>query len=1811
MSITTQNDVANALTAAMQTIAESNAQAKEATLVVEAEIVEIVDEGLGTYIVKYLGNKFNATTAHTEITYEIGDMVYVIIPNGNFDKNKVILSPVTSNTAVYASNTGENSYIIIGDNLFKSIADVSLCTYKPHDAEDVDIDTTGFAALFKSALADSRTFNFTCKIQTNIEKSRRSKGNYGLILNIPVIQTIDGVDVHKFYKLTVDINNIIGDPYNLSVPALQNFYFTLPDDMIYDSSVDPELLSFVVDFLGEDNTKPDDIFITDIQLLSTLEVTEEQMSGYYSIITATSGNSFLTSRTGDVKTLSVTAYYNGKVTKVENFDCYWFKENVMINNASDKYQRFGGLGWEVLNKVSQKNVDEDGKINYQYVTNTYTQVVKQEEIHCDTRFKCVLVKGDKVITSFVTIRNLASDALLELTSMTGTTKFATGIGNVNLQLKYYENGITNDVIPTSNVNYAWQRLDKKGNYIDNEFFVIDEFNTKIDGVYYTKIHFPVSDIDEANTILCTAYMDTPIGGNAVNRQIIGTTRIILTTGEMPSSRIVVTNGDKLYKYDADGDSPMVADYDGPLSSAIKSIDPVSVTIYKEDGTELTEDEYKVVTISWLVPINSMITLTTAQKARDTGENPGYYTISGKYPINKELSYNISSTYNKKKLDNTIIIKASAPSAILKETISNVANIRFLKDGEGGTNGSKYSAIVTYNSYGYDEKDGNGRSNKLQLIYVKDTDEWYLYNPANPKVYTLFTNVQLIANLYADGEYYGNSDPATTPIVSADWNIFDSKYNYISDGIVSPIDIDNNGIITLNGNNWTNIADNFCATIETKVEAKRATIDGSQTNSEEYIYAYYPIECTYVENMSCLAGCSPTLEGGFSRVLYASDGTNPQYDNSESFYVTDPLYENIEELYNYNWLTSSNMRLSKVENNTCKVTPASKYDNGVAKNFVRVDLEQNTTTQEKIDNRINELTNNQIDINGQKDYYQYLQDNLDIFTNFDYNSYIDNLTEIALFYSIKLELVQTVDKAFEQIGFLTSLVEQYKDSDNKVRPVYNNIVAVSANLDLLKTLSAGLGTDVNVISQINNIIGPGYLSNLLINKIVYSGTPKQNYYFSINSNIDLYNNIINSLNSIYVKLNDNVITDPGGYNDIACQIYNDLINFAYSVKLHNLTLAYGGYESEVYRYYALVETLKALVNSINNEDSNTYSYNLIIENVLKPINENISWYIYFYNNGGYSSLINELNNKYDELVIEINQLQDIKNSFGIIHVKPIIMVYNRYEMSNINGWDGNKLETGDGYLLAPQVGAGRKNTDNSFTGVVIGVKQVQEKVSTNQKIGLFGYSSGVQSIFLNAEDGSATFGVSGAGQVIIEPGTRAIIKSGNYNDSTSSYIYKREFTVTGDPSAQSLYEFDAVNNRYVLTTDTSVTSGKAYYTRTNSLGGMLIDLTTPEIKFGSGNFKVSPEGHITAKGGGSIGGWQITDTQLYSNNSLAQGRMTLDSAINSTTGTGGKIYTGNHNALNSTSKGFYLSSDGLSITGIDDDGNKSRIELSTSGDPKIYSLGHDELTKTNNGFYLGNDGMSIHNGFRVSIVEDSSSPGTYDAKLELGRIRTGNRYWTIFGSDNDNSYIGYNSDGLYYDFTNTNPIDTSAGHAKNNSVYLGTNGIRLGQKFAVNDQGQMYCGDVRITGNISASSGNIGKWNIDTSGRLYADVETKKNYLTPGYIHLLYKGSSWRQFLANPEDNYFAVKNSAFYVNNDGTHLDYNNNPERNDCSWVKIHATGINQKSNGGTLYKAAFYPDNKTGQTASLVLRDGEGKWVGDLQFTNGICTFCIAAPN
>ena len=100
--------------------------------------------------------------------------------------------------------------------------------------------------------------------------------------------------------------------------------------------------------------------------------------------------------------------------------------------------------------------------------------------------------------------------------------------------------------------------------------------------------------------------------------------------------------------------------------------------------------------------------------------------------------------------------------------------------------------------------------------------------------------------------------------------------------------------------------------------------------------------------------------------------------------------------------------------------------------------------------------------------------------------------------------------------------------------------------------------------------------------------------------------------------------------------------------------------------------------------------------------------------------------------------------------PIHISLNTHGLQSLNAWDGNHVEIDEdkNYILAPQIGAGYKSDykgsteseakGNVFTGILMGTQKTYD--SDESKTGLFGYSAGRQSIFLDAETGSATFGL---------------------------------------------------------------------------------------------------------------------------------------------------------------------------------------------------------------------------------------------------------------------------------------------------------------------------------------------------------------------------------------------------------------------------------------------------------------------------------------
>lgn len=111
---------------------------------------------------------------------------------------------------------------------------------------------------------------------------------------------------------------------------------------------------------------------------------------------------------------------------------------------------------------------------------------------------------------------------------------------------------------------------------------------------------------------------------------------------------------------------------------------------------------------------------------------------------------------------------------------------------------------------------------------------------------------------------------------------------------------------------------------------------------------------------------------------------------------------------------------------------------------------------------------------------------------------------------------------------------------------------------------------------------------------------------------------------------------------------------------------------------------------------------------------------------------------------------------IIYAQPIIIIQNRYSSNMLNEWNGNfELNEENGTIMSTLLGAGKKNEDNSFSGILFG--DVEGAIAENGTgIGLYGFHNGAQSFaFLN--NGTGFIGKSGRGRIIFD-GEKGQIKS---------------------------------------------------------------------------------------------------------------------------------------------------------------------------------------------------------------------------------------------------------------------------------------------------------------------------------------------------------------------------------------------------------------------------------------------------------------------
>lgn len=464
----------------------------------------------------------------------------------------------------------------------------------------------------------------------------------------------------------------------------------------------------------------------------------------------------------------------------------------------------------------------------------------------------------------------------------------------------------------------------------------------------------------------------------------------------------------------------------------------------------------------------------------------------------------------------------------------------------------------------------------------------------------------------------------------------------------------------------------------------------------------------------------------------------------------------------------------------------------------------------------------------------------------------------------------------------------------------------------------------------------------------------------------------------------------------------------------------------------------------------------------------------------------------------------KNGGGtVVWSQPILIIQNRYPSAMVNAWDGN-LNVGEqdpGTILAPRLVAGKKNNDNTFSGVMLGDwKDTNSDGGLREaQTGLYGFDHGEQSYGFK-EDGTAFIGKSGGGRLEFD-GDKSTITSNAYaaglggmrldfDDGSmrlrAPYGEYSSYSITLDASEDttpfkigSKFSVDwdgtlkATEGKFSGDITGSNITGKSSITGATIIGGSISVPNEDDPKF-----SVNSIGHLTATSA-TIGGWNVLPT------SISKGGTVLSAASNEEDG---RITSNNAHITGGTLNIGKGANESYNFT-VDSKGNMIANSATIKG--KVTA---DSGSIGGWMMYEGYDAPPHPDGTGRPIGSASADRGwralyTYD----------GDNSWTVFDALRDNIVaVGIPGDSVFKEINNKN---------HNNALFRVTNKGDLivggaNDPFKVDKNGNLYIGKndtgynftVSNAGVVTATKGFIGGWNISSTA-LYSgsSIDTPTTY----------------------------------------------------------------------------------------------------------------------
>ena len=336
-------------------------------------------------------------------------------------------------------------------------------------------------------------------------------------------------------------------------------------------------------------------------------------------------------------------------------------------------------------------------------------------------------------------------------------------------------------------------------------------------------------------------------------------------------------------------------------------------------------------------------------------------------------------------------------------------------------------------------------------------------------------------------------------------------------------------------------------------------------------------------------------------------------------------------------------------------------------------------------------------------------------------------------------------------------------------------------------------------------------------------------------------------------------------------------------------------------------------------------------------------------------------------------------------QPIFVCQNQYPSTVINQWDGKSLvlDEQNSAVIAAAVSAGRKNSDNTFSGVMMGDwsdSDLDTDEPISRQTGLYGFHHGDMS-YAFKEDGTGFIGKSSMARINFD-GSDATIYSAGYKDTVNNpggmmiNLYNNgepfiELKSKIEDGKSSIMRFDTKNSKSEIKMTLSNNKDKKsrYIRITNS------DSSTDPLTVGD-DFSVSWEGSIKADSG-TIGQWTIASPQdhyypgaLYSDeqniildpsedgsiilnksSSLISGGTIAGSILSSTSSRDSRIKLEGYFELNN---GGYIGEMETGLPGNDDDEESPDLRkgVGMAASRTSSSYGIVKATKKNAGFSFG-------------------------------------------------------------------------------------------------------------------------------------------------------------------------------------------------------------------------------------------------------------------